>query len=226
MASVSRIWQENDDNLERLYSGTLSNLYKVELEFRYVSSLFNPETTLETFNQSVLCSRDMFLSEEYGPNIVVSMLPNLDESLEFLLILIVPGILSRAREIDSDPVNHGRKVIKLMVEVLVEVSTDDEVDQVIDDSLNTLNFKPASRSSIQSLKRVKWGDEDRLLPSNKRSLLEGLSSKKECTICLDEFLEGDEVALMPCGHVYHDGCIVKWLETSHLCPLCRYKMPS
>ncbi|MBA0719455.1 hypothetical protein Golax_007134 [Gossypium laxum] len=33
-------------------------------------------------------------------------------------------------------------------------------------------------------------------------------------------VEGEEVASMPCGHGYYNGCIVKWLETSHLCPLC------
>ncbi|XWS21633.1 hypothetical protein CRYUN_Cryun30bG0071300 [Craigia yunnanensis] len=73
--------------------------------------------------------------------------------------------------------------------------------------------------------QVKLGDE-RLLPFKKRGRFEGLSSKKQCTICLDELLDGDEIVLMPCAHVYHYCCIVRWLETSWLCPLCRYQMPS
>ncbi|XWS23735.1 hypothetical protein CRYUN_Cryun28dG0040800 [Craigia yunnanensis] len=148
------------------------------------------------------------------------MLSNLDESLEFLRILIVPDILSCVRVLANEPVNRGCKVTKLIIQVFVELSTDDEIDE----SLSTLNFKPASRSSIQALKRFKWGDEGHLPFKNTR-LLEDLSSKKECTICLDEFLDADEVASMPCGHIYHDGCIVKWLETSHLCPLYRYPIP-
>ncbi|MFQ6666367.1 hypothetical protein Gotur_032736 [Gossypium turneri] len=75
-----------------------------------------------------------------------------------------------------------------------------------------LNFTPASRSSIEGLERVKWDS------MTKR--------EDECAICLEEFVEGEEVAWMPCGHGYHDGCIVKWLETNHICPLCRYEMPT
>ncbi|PPD85770.1 hypothetical protein GOBAR_DD17289 [Gossypium barbadense] len=54
----------------------------------------------------------------------------------------------------------------------------------------------------------------------------GLKREDECAICLEEFVEGEEVAWMPCGHGYHEGCIVKWLETNHICPLCRYEMPT
>ncbi|XWS23731.1 hypothetical protein CRYUN_Cryun28dG0040400 [Craigia yunnanensis] len=218
-----KIRQENDNRLEQLFCWIPYDLFNIELEFRYVSPL-NLETILETFHQSVIYPRDMFLSEEYGPNIVLSMFANTGASPEFLQTVIIPDILSFAWEIDSDPVNLGRKTIKFLVEVLVQ-ATDDEGDQVIDDSLSTLNFKPASRSSIQSLKRVKLGEEG-LLPFKKRRRFEGLSSKKQCTICFDELLDSDEVASMPCGHVYHSGCIVRWLETSHLCPLCRYQMPN
>ncbi|XVE55334.1 hypothetical protein DITRI_Ditri03aG0150400 [Diplodiscus trichospermus] len=214
-----RIRQENDNSLEQRYSSFPYDLFNIELSLNF-------ETTLETFHRSVICARDSFLCREHGPIIIHSMFAETGLPLEFLESIIVPDILSFALQIDSDSINVGRKIIKLLFELQVE-ETVDEVDQAIDESLSTLNFKPASSSSIQSLKRIKWGDEDRLLPFKKRRRLnEGLSSKKECSICLDEFLEGEEVASMPCGHVYHDGCIVKWLETSHLCPLCRYQMPS
>ncbi|XP_022764197.1 E3 ubiquitin-protein ligase RING1-like [Durio zibethinus] len=146
---------------------------------------------------------------------------------EFLQSVIIPNILSFAWEVDRDPINLGRKIKKLVVELVIVQAAVDEIDEVIDESLTTLNFKPASKSSIQALKRVKFGNnEDSLLPLKKRRRLEDMSSKKQCSICLDEFIDGEEVALMPCGHVYHDGCIVRWLETNHMCPLCRYEMPS
>ncbi|PPD68154.1 hypothetical protein GOBAR_AA01794 [Gossypium barbadense] len=54
-------------------------------------------------------------------------------------------------------------------------------------------------ANIGYLKRFKWGDEEDLQPLKKRGrFLEGPSSSKECMICLDEFLDGNEVALMPC----------------------------
>ncbi|TXG66868.1 hypothetical protein EZV62_008143 [Acer yangbiense] len=47
-----------------------------------------------------------------------------------------------------------------------------------------------------------------------------------CAICQEEFLVGIEVTSLPCSHIYHGDCIVKWLRTSHCCPLCRFKMTS
>lgn len=221
-----KIRQENDNRLEQSCSWPPYDIFNIKLEFRYVSA--ETGTSLETFHKSIVYPRDMFLSQDLGPSIVLSMFANTTGafSSEFLQT-VVHDILSFAWETDSDPINLGRKTIKFLVEVLVFVADDEEEDddQVIDESLATLNFKPASRSSIQSLKRVKLDDEG-LLPFKKRGRFEGWSSRKQCTICLDELVDGDEVASMPCRHVYHNGCIVRWLETSRFCPLCRYQMPS
>mmetsp|Transcript_58094 Transcript_58094/g.142001 ORF Transcript_58094/g.142001 Transcript_58094/m.142001 type:complete len:653 (-) Transcript_58094:84-2042(-) len=44
----------------------------------------------------------------------------------------------------------------------------------------------------------------------------------ECTICLDEFSEGDRCRQLPCGHIFHSTCIARWLiERSAVCPLCK-----
>ena len=51
-------------------------------------------------------------------------------------------------------------------------------------------------------------------------------SKKEasdnCVICVDEFIEEDQVRVLPCNHVFHPQCIDEWLVNhSSLCPLCK-----
>lgn len=58
----------------------------------------------------------------------------------------------------------------------------------------------------------------------KRTIIEGHS--KQCVICLEEMAILSEAACMPCSHVYHQDCIVTWLERSNVCPLCRFQMPS
>ena len=45
------------------------------------------------------------------------------------------------------------------------------------------------------------------------------------TICLEKFSTQLELRRMLCFHVFHEDCITHWLETSHFCPLCRFKMP-
>jgi hypothetical protein len=46
-------------------------------------------------------------------------------------------------------------------------------------------------------------------------------TNSECAICLQDLLVGAEAAKLPCSHVYHCGCIVKWFDRSNQCPLCR-----
>ncbi|XP_050222786.1 uncharacterized protein LOC126672882 [Mercurialis annua] len=70
---------------------------------------------------------------------------------------------------------------------------------------------PASELSVAGLERFVINDEN--------------LEEKKCVICLEEMEMGMEAIRMPCSHFYHQDCIVQWLHKSHLCPLCRYKMP-
>ena len=45
-----------------------------------------------------------------------------------------------------------------------------------------------------------------------------------CAICIDEFEENDQLHLLPCQHSFHSQCILKWLNRSKLCPICRYEL--
>ncbi|KAG8493879.1 hypothetical protein CXB51_011324 [Gossypium anomalum] len=188
------------------------------------------ETTLGSFNESVTYRRDTILYDKDSLNILLSLLERTGAPLDYIRTLIVPSILPYARQIYSNPLNFTRKLISFEVEVIIKVPVgnvddeadddDDEVDEPNDDDDDdgdALNFKPATCLLVQALRRT------RFLPLKKRRRLrEGLSSmNKECAICLNEFSEGDKVASI-CTHVFHDGCIVKWLKTSHQCrnPTC------
>ncbi|KAK8334883.1 hypothetical protein V6Z12_A09G016200 [Gossypium hirsutum] len=51
-------------------------------------------------------------------------------------------------------------------------------------------------------------------------------SGKDCCICLEEFEVDEEGRAMPCKHLFHSGCIEKWLEIHGTCPICRFLMPT
>jgi len=44
----------------------------------------------------------------------------------------------------------------------------------------------------------------------------------ECSICLDDFQDGDKVRILPCGHIFHRDEIDDWLtRIKKLCPICK-----
>ncbi|KAK4429771.1 E3 ubiquitin-protein ligase [Sesamum alatum] len=52
-----------------------------------------------------------------------------------------------------------------------------------------------------------------------------VSAEESCSICLEGFSDGGLGTRLPCNHVFHENCIVRWLRGNHVCPLCRYQLP-
>ena len=81
---------------------------------------------------------------------------------------------------------------------------------------------PAAQTAIDKLKHFKMekkyckkGDKD----PNKLEF-------PECSICLTEVNEGEDTILLPCGHMFHEACVTKWLQIHNTCPLCRFELPT
>jgi len=51
--------------------------------------------------------------------------------------------------------------------------------------------------------------------------------EQACPICMEVMPLGSKSKQMPCGHLFHDDCIVSWVAKSNSCPMCRNdEMPS
>ncbi|KAL2619889.1 hypothetical protein R1flu_000094 [Riccia fluitans] len=47
-----------------------------------------------------------------------------------------------------------------------------------------------------------------------------------CAICKDVVAVGEPAKQLPCFHLYHEDCILPWLNSRNSCPVCRYELPT
>ncbi|GMH13822.1 hypothetical protein Nepgr_015663 [Nepenthes gracilis] len=42
-----------------------------------------------------------------------------------------------------------------------------------------------------------------------------------CCICREEYIDGEDIGTLDCGHDFHTDCIKQWLAQKNLCPICK-----
>lgn len=95
---------------------------------------------------------------------------------------------------------------------LIEPSGED-LNRRIEAILNFINghngvhmgVQPASPSQIESLP----------VPTSREI------AGKDCPICQEELKNEGCTRRMPCGHIYHQDCLARWLQLHNSCPVCR-----
>ena len=49
-------------------------------------------------------------------------------------------------------------------------------------------------------------------------------NQESCAICVEDFTPSTMIREKPCHHIFHDHCVMKWIETKLAqpdCPFCR-----
>ncbi|XP_048133457.1 E3 ubiquitin-protein ligase RNF181-like [Rhodamnia argentea] len=96
----------------------------------------------------------------------------------------------------------------------------------------------AARYGMENIVEVSTGgyesdpNQDQVTQGVSRSAIEKLERNSCCVwdgggcccICLEELNGVDKVMEIPCSHLFHSKCIVKWFERTDSCPLCRSKV--
>ncbi|KAL7562037.1 hypothetical protein ACA910_011080 [Epithemia clementina (nom. ined.)] len=71
----------------------------------------------------------------------------------------------------------------------------------------------ASETQITSLPESTVGNAE-TLPADSR----------QCSICLEDFKDGETRKILPCLHGFHGDCVDKWLRQIGACPICKFRI--
>ena len=94
--------------------------------------------------------------------------------------------------------------------------------ETIRNILSTLNLFDVNTDSANGP-----ADKSYVEKLEKKPYIGILSREKftNCPICTDNFNEADLVITLDCQHVFHESCILPWLELNNSCPNCRQPLP-
>lgn len=82
----------------------------------------------------------------------------------------------------------------------------------------------AAQRILEQQKRQKLTLISKLLPKLKYGKVEHKENQDNCAICVEDFAPSTMIRQTPCKHIFHDHCVMKWVETkidSPDCPFCR-----
>ena len=83
------------------------------------------------------------------------------------------------------------------------------LETLLQQSATSQRSAPASAAALQGL-------PSRIVDA------EQAANGEPCAICTEALEEGQQAKILPCGHSFHEGCVVPWLtQHSSLCPVCR-----
>ncbi|CAN6249784.1 unnamed protein product [Urochloa humidicola] len=98
--------------------------------------------------------------------------------------------------------------------------------QVVEDGIDPDNM---TYEELQQLGEA-IGTESKGLPESVIALLPTSTYKirifsrkekhDECVICCMDYKNRDRLTKLPCGHLYHQACVAKWLQINKVCPVC------
>lgn len=90
------------------------------------------------------------------------------------------------------------------------------LDTIVTQMLNQMETSgppPLSSQRINEIPNVKISAEE-------------VDRKMQCSVCWDDFKLDETVRKLPCSHLYHENCIVPWLNLHSTCPICRKSLAS
>lgn len=85
------------------------------------------------------------------------------------------------------------------------------LDTIVTQLLNQMETSgppPLAKDKINDIPKVEVAQEE-------------VERKLQCSVCWEDFKLNETVRKLPCSHLFHEDCIVPWLNLHGTCPICR-----
>lgn len=85
------------------------------------------------------------------------------------------------------------------------------IDTIVTQLLNQMETSgppPLAKDKIEEIPKVEITKEEE-------------DKKIQCSVCWEDFRLQEIVRKLQCSHIYHENCIVPWLDLHGTCPICR-----
>ena len=113
----------------------------------------------------------------------------------------------------------------------------EEVEYNFNNNINVQNLDDYYQEELENeLEEEEENDHNNIMKKKSEIILDmdefqykhilKYSSRKEdsCAICLKKFKGTDIIKEFCCKHIFHKKCLLKWLQKSNICPLCKYNL--
>nr|CCA15223.1 conserved hypothetical protein [Albugo laibachii Nc14] len=147
--------------------------------------------------------------------------PPIDSNQRSVHVLLMPLPMTMSIQFEDGTrvaVNHG----PAFVEIPIVISGSQEPNDVRR-FLHELFMRhqneargppPTSKTFLDNLPTQAWSAQD-------------LAAKySDCAICLSDYECDESVLRLPCEHLFHKECGMRWLAEHNVCPTCRFQLPA
>lgn len=161
-----------------------------------------PTSTLQTLPERVQRAVDSLVGRERLPS---------DENVQ--------DLVAQAPETPSPPTQLARVRIMLPENVAIDLA----LHRSFQEGGNVPQTRPLTVVETRRLMRRSRAVRVRQLRAARLDSAQRLSHRETCVVCMEKIrYRPQKIYLDPCGHVFHQSCIVPWLaRLPRTCPSCR-----